>query len=169
MLFGIIFGSDHASRCDRIFKGKFNQFLFLRAATVDFLRCLELRFDWGLYIWTQQIEGVVMAWLSIVFKVCLEFVHMKTQHIEGVTKKVIISQWNELRADINKVCFGVCTYENTAEGRETKHCKQKRPVKNRWSRRTGGEVQIRLHGCMRLQLHNLKANRNHWHTYRQIS
>ena len=25
-------------------------FFFLRAATVDFLRCLELRFDWGLYI-----------------------------------------------------------------------------------------------------------------------
>ena len=23
---------------------------FLRAATVDFLRCLELKFDWGLYI-----------------------------------------------------------------------------------------------------------------------
>ena len=34
----------------------------------------------------------------------------------------------------------VCTYENTAERRGTKHCKQKRPVKNRWSRRTGGEV-----------------------------
>ena len=49
---------------------------------------------------TQQIEGVVMAWLSPientqhrdVFKVCLEFVHMKTQHIEGVTKKVLIPQ-----------------------------------------------------------------------------
>ena len=25
-------------------------FFFLRAATVDFLRCLELKFDWGLYI-----------------------------------------------------------------------------------------------------------------------
>ena len=31
---------------------------------------------------------------------------MKTQHIEGVTKKVLIPQWNELRADINKVCLG---------------------------------------------------------------
>ena len=28
-------GPDHASRCDRIFKGKFNWFLFLRAAAVD--------------------------------------------------------------------------------------------------------------------------------------
>ena len=35
---------------------------------------------------TQQIEGVVMAWLQHrhVFKVCLEFVHIKTQHIESV-------------------------------------------------------------------------------------
>ena len=41
---------------------------------------------------TQQIEGVVMAWLSPVFKVCLEFVHMKTQHMEGVTRKVFIPQ-----------------------------------------------------------------------------
>ena len=31
---------------------------------------------------------------------------MKTQHIEGVTKKVLIPQWNELHADINKVCLG---------------------------------------------------------------
>ena len=30
---------------------------------------------------------------------------MKTQHIEGVTKKVLIPQWNE-RADSNKVCLG---------------------------------------------------------------
>ncbi len=29
---------------------------------------------------------------------------MKTQHIEGVTKRVLIPQRNELRADINKVC-----------------------------------------------------------------
>ena len=49
---------------------------------------------------------------------------MKTQHIEGVTKKVLIPQRNELRADINKVCLEGCTYENTAEGRGTKRCKQ---------------------------------------------
>ena len=30
--------------------------------------------------------------LPNVFKVWLEFVHMKTQHIEGVTKKVLIPQ-----------------------------------------------------------------------------
>ena len=50
---------------------------------------------------TQQIEGVVMAWLSPIecaaqtcfqSMLCLEFVHMKTQHIEGVTKKVLIPQ-----------------------------------------------------------------------------
>ena len=38
---------DHASRCDTILKESSINFLFLRAATVDFLRCLELRFDWG--------------------------------------------------------------------------------------------------------------------------
>jgi hypothetical protein len=30
---------------------------------------------------------------------------MKTQHIEGVTKKVVIPQWNAARADINNVCL----------------------------------------------------------------
>jgi hypothetical protein len=48
----------------------------------------------------QQIEDVVMAWLSPIEcgaqrcfqKIWLEFVHMKTQHIEGVTKKVVIPQ-----------------------------------------------------------------------------
>ena len=46
-------GPDHASRCDSILK-KVQLISFFRAATVDFLHCLELRFDWG-------------------------FVHMKTQ------------------------------------------------------------------------------------------
>ena len=42
-------GPDDASRCDRILKeSSINS--FLRAATVGFVRCLELRFDWGLYI-----------------------------------------------------------------------------------------------------------------------
>ena len=42
-------GPDHASRCDSILKES-SIIFFLRAATVDFLRCLELRFDWGLHI-----------------------------------------------------------------------------------------------------------------------
>ena len=43
-------GPDHATRCDTILKESSINFLFLSAATVDFLCCLELRFDWGLYI-----------------------------------------------------------------------------------------------------------------------
>ncbi len=54
-------GPDHASRCDTILKESSINFLFLRAATVDFLRCLELRFDWGLYIWKHS-RSKVWSW-----------------------------------------------------------------------------------------------------------
>ena len=41
---------------------------------------------------------------------------------------------------LTRFVWGLYIWKNTAEGRGTKHCKQKRPVKNRWSKRTGGEV-----------------------------
>ena len=43
------------------FKGNSNEFLFLCAATVDFLRCIELEFDWGLYIWKHN-KSKVWSW-----------------------------------------------------------------------------------------------------------
>ena len=72
-------------------------------------------------------------------KYAWSLLHMKTQHIEGVTKKVLIPQWNELRADINKVVWGLYIWKYSRRKRN-KALQQKRPVKNRWSRRTGGEV-----------------------------
>ena len=55
---------------------------FLRASTVDFLRCLELKFD---CVCTCEKATDRRCGHDMAFsKVCLEFVHMKTQHIEGV-------------------------------------------------------------------------------------
>ena len=54
-------GPDDASRCDRILKESSINFFFLRAATVGFVRCLELRFDWGLYIWKHS-RSKVWSW-----------------------------------------------------------------------------------------------------------
>ena len=43
---------------------------------------------------------------------------MKTQHNGGVTKKVLIPQWNELRADINKICLGFVHMKTQQKGEE---------------------------------------------------
>ena len=105
-------GRDHAIRCNRI-QRKVQLISVFARGNCRFPPLPRIEVWLGLvHMKKQQIEGVVMAWLSPVecghrdvFKVCLEFVHMKTQYIEGVTKKVLIPQWNELRADINKVCL----------------------------------------------------------------
>ena len=54
-------GPDDASRCDRILKESSINFFFLCAANVGFVRCLELRFDWGLYIWKHS-RSKVWSW-----------------------------------------------------------------------------------------------------------
>jgi len=68
----------------QVFKRKVQLISFF-AAMNDFLRCLELRFDWGLK--TQQIEGVVLAWLSRknaqhidIFKSLQRRCHKKSAH-----------------------------------------------------------------------------------------
>ena len=59
-----------------------------------------------------------------VFKVCLEFVHMKTQHIEGCHQESAHPSMKWAACRHQQGLFEVCTYENTAEGRGTKRCKQ---------------------------------------------
>ena len=45
-----IYGAGPCHQARQDLKESSINFFFLRAATVDFLRCLELKFDWGLYI-----------------------------------------------------------------------------------------------------------------------
>ena len=81
---------------------------------------------------------MVMAWLSPIecaAQTCF-------QSMLGVctyeNTALLIPQWNELRADINKVCGFV--HMKIEQKEEEQSIANKTTGKNRWSRCTGGEV-----------------------------
>ena len=91
-----------------VFKESSINFFWWRAATVDFLRCLELRFDWGfVHMNTQQIEGVVTAWLSPIHCVA----HRCFQSMPGV---YTCSRWTF----ITFVISHTSRYNNSTRRRE---------------------------------------------------
>ena len=56
-----IYGAGPCQQVRQDFQGKFNLILFFARDNCDFLRCLELRFDWGLYIWKHS-RSRVWSW-----------------------------------------------------------------------------------------------------------
>ena len=147
---------------------------FARGKCKNFLCCLELKFDSGLYIWKNH-RWKVCSWH--------DFLQLKTQQkvfVWGLriwrhsTSKVSprMCSFRNVKSCVQTVTrfFDFCTCGNTAEGRAAQTNKR---VKNRWSRNTGSEVHANPLTCnfpvQECGSNYTKANPNNWYACRHIS